>query len=741
MLRTRYSTTTAALLGMLFTSIAPFAYAEGPADLVPADSLAYAGWRQVINDENESIVDALPALMRAFDADDDEIAEAEQAMTLVKMLGRATGAVALLDFVTEDRDLMPALAAVIDAGPDAEAIAVGIRRVANKGRDEPGETINLGGLDFQYLHRNDPIFMRVIDNRVIIAVSKSAAERIAKHLQSGGSSLADSDGYRKASQNAGISTTDTELSLFARLPALLDILKRVAAEEGDPMPPKVEKALKALGVTRLDDLLVHFGQSDGATSSRVFLGFHGPRTGLLKLWDQQPLTPDDFKHIPRDAYWAAATNLDLRGLWEEALRVAEAIEPDAPAQMEGVVAMASGVLGFSITDDLLPAFGDTWMIFDAPDHGGFLITGTALVVEVKDADALRGIFGRILQIATPLAAQEDVNIAARSIEHNGHAIHYLLVPGLPIPVAPAAAFVEGRVVCGLNPQVVKVVLNRWDTASAADSILAEPDVAAIHDQLPQPVHSFFYTDMHYAVRSSYWLTSLVMTAFASLGASESPEMDPALLPTLPETLANVRNAVAVCSVGDDGVRYVSEGSASVVMLPQADVAVIALLISVLLPSLSRARGLAKRAVSSSNLRGIAMGCHIYANDYNEAFPPSFEHLVGGGYITPEMLISPRGDLKELPQSQIAELQARGDLSADSPKGGILPTSYVLITEQTWNSDTRNVLAYETPLDDEGTNVAFLDGHVEWMKLPQFREALRKTYERLDRLDELPAEFR
>jgi prepilin-type N-terminal cleavage/methylation domain-containing protein/prepilin-type processing-associated H-X9-DG protein len=53
------------------------------------------------------------------------------------------------------------------------------------------------------------------------------------------------------------------------------------------------------------------------------------------------------------------------------------------------------------------------------------------------------------------------------------------------------------------------------------------------------------------------------------------------------------------------------------------VAIIALLISILLPSLSRARELAKRAVCASNLRGIGQGMHIYANDNSEWFPAHF----------------------------------------------------------------------------------------------------------------------
>lgn len=50
------------------------------------------------------------------------------------------------------------------------------------------------------------------------------------------------------------------------------------------------------------------------------------------------------------------------------------------------------------------------------------------------------------------------------------------------------------------------------------------------------------------------------------------------------------------------------------------VAIIALLISILLPSLGRARELAKQAVCRSNLRGIGQACHIYANDNREYFP-------------------------------------------------------------------------------------------------------------------------
>ena len=57
------------------------------------------------------------------------------------------------------------------------------------------------------------------------------------------------------------------------------------------------------------------------------------------------------------------------------------------------------------------------------------------------------------------------------------------------------------------------------------------------------------------------------------------------------------------------------------------VAIIALLISILLPSLARARETAKRAVCASNLKGIATGMKVYAND-NRDYYPAAPHKTG-----------------------------------------------------------------------------------------------------------------
>ncbi|MBN1943297.1 MAG: type II secretion system protein [Phycisphaerae bacterium] len=50
------------------------------------------------------------------------------------------------------------------------------------------------------------------------------------------------------------------------------------------------------------------------------------------------------------------------------------------------------------------------------------------------------------------------------------------------------------------------------------------------------------------------------------------------------------------------------------------IAVISLLVSIILPSLSRAKGLAKTVVCAANAKGIGTAMYIYAEEFNERYP-------------------------------------------------------------------------------------------------------------------------
>jgi len=105
------------------------------------------------------------------------------------------------------------------------------------------------------------------------------------------------------------------------------------------------------------------------------------------------------------------------------------------------------------------------------------------------------------------------------------------------------------------------------------------------------------------------------------------------------------------------------------------VAIIALLISILLPSLSRARELSKRLVCGAHLKGLGTSFKIYANENTERWPcpPFSETAIGVGGI--EYVNQIGGPPGAHPRSEISH-------TAGEP-GGFTPTSRLSTTRALW----------------------------------------------------------
>ncbi|RME36207.1 MAG: prepilin-type N-terminal cleavage/methylation domain-containing protein [Planctomycetota bacterium] len=115
------------------------------------------------------------------------------------------------------------------------------------------------------------------------------------------------------------------------------------------------------------------------------------------------------------------------------------------------------------------------------------------------------------------------------------------------------------------------------------------------------------------------------------------------------------------------------------------IAIIALLISILLPSLSRARELSKRLVCASNVKGIGTSAKIYANDNSEKWPvpPFKESAIGDPGIN---YLKQSGPIAKWPSAnQPGEVgwdrmrQSTSETAAD-PDGG---SSDVSVTRALW----------------------------------------------------------
>ena len=130
-----------------------------------------------------------------------------------------------------------------------------------------------------------------------------------------------------------------------------------------------------------------------------------------------------------------------------------------------------------------------------------------------------------------------------------------------------------------------------------------------------------------------------------------------------------------------------------------------LLISILLPSFSRARELAKRAVCQANMNGIGQSLMIYANDNTGEFPPNTQLLIDAGLCTPKMFQCPS--------------------EGNEPESG---SDFQYIAELNTRSPADWIVLYEDPANHnaEGGNFLYIDMHVEFIKEPAYSAELERA---------------
>lgn len=610
------------------------------------------------------------------------------------------------------------LAAVGDAG-EVTAKLAGVLRQALEMALDPGEIQEreIDGVSMHYAELTEPpleIVWGMHKGCLVAALGETAAAKVIACMNGQAPTLTDAEEFKLQRGKLDAKLTRNCLGIYVDVQRVVTRAKEVVAELGVELPPNTEPLLDELGISGLRSKYFYYAyHDDEGVRTAAFAHVEGELRGLLSLWKQAPLIEEDLRIIPQNAYWAEVGNMDLAALWEETLRVIEAVSPDTLPMVQGSMAMTAGMLGFSITDELLPALGDTWALFDAPSHGGLLATGTVLVAEVRDQETLQGALARVMQMATALAAQGEVTLAQGQAEHNGHTIHYMVMAGQMVPVALSWGFVEDRWVLGLFPQTVAAAMKQVDSRTRGPSLLDHPEVKAAREKLPRQPIAMGYMDSKYLARMFYPLLNGIQLAGVSMFAGHGVEVDLAAMPPVDEVVTGVRNYVGATAVVEDGILYASVGGGGELV---AGISAAALGTSILLPSLSRAREMAKRAVSAANLTRIGVSCVRYADGHDNRFPGSLEQLVADGVLTEEWLRSPR-----------------------DPESGV---GYVYLAGQRPGvDDPGNILAYEKVIGSEGTNVLFIDGRVEWMELADFERALRETYKRLGREEEIPPQYR
>ena len=171
-----------------------------------------------------------------------------------------------------------------------------------------------------------------------------------------------------------------------------------------------------------------------------------------------------------------------------------------------------------------------------------------------------------------------------------------------------------------------------------------------------------------------------------------------ILPVIGSILAIIFGIVALSQIKSSNGSLTGHGKAlagliigcvSVVMIP-----IMGIMLAIMLPAVASAREKARQVQCANNERQLALACLMYAEDYKGTLPQSFDQLGKYGVTTQKLLKCPSAHDGSGSSYQLV----LGGQKLDQIKE---PLTTAMIVEVPGNHP-------------RGSNVAYADGHVQWV---------------------------
>ncbi|MCG3137244.1 MAG: hypothetical protein HJJLKODD_01087 [Phycisphaerae bacterium] len=740
---------------LLVVMTGPMVLAAGEQDLAgvtPDQALLYFGWpgadacKQIAADTpmqkllNEPqmkesmtrVEEQLRLFIKQQMAEEGNEAIHESLMTFLDTLWKYPAALVVFDVTLTEQgpDIQAGLLFKVgDKGPAFQQACETLLQ-HHHGAPAPQEVLLEGGAacrQMALLPNLQPVHYGVSGEYFIFAIGAPTYSKMVAAL-TGGQHLIDNADFAAARKKMGVDSARLGVNLYVNFTGALkrfDEIFPIMSGAGEQEQAMVQTAIEALGLRQLRSINFAMEAASGGYQSTLLFHTQGEPKGLWKMVSRQPVTDSDLKIVPEDATFMLVANKDLAHIYDEVFAIARAFAPPAPATtqpdvneepapgpetiMQGAIMMANGVLGFRIKEDLLDSLGDTWVIYDAPSNGGFIITGLTIAVEVKNPDKIKQVFSTLTSKLQQVTHGEGVSI--RTYKYGWDEISFVNFMKEPIPVAPAWTLKNNQLIIALYPQMVSQVIDRLSASEGVHSILDNADFQRGRRLLPPNPIVLTYVDTRKGVSDLYGLALPFASALFSAAQGEGLDLDISVMPSSALLTRHLFGDVSGAYADDEGVLFRSHGPLpiSIPSLGSASPAVGAISVAILLPSLARAREQAKRTMSMSNLSQIGMGIAIYANDNKDQLPTDLKQLLEANYITSDILVSPNDSQGMDSYIYIAGFSRLSDISQPSS----------------------TILAYERgDIDPEGVNILFADYHVEFLDHLRFEELLRTTAEQL-----------
>jgi prepilin-type processing-associated H-X9-DG protein len=690
-------------------------------DQIPDDAIVYAGWTSgrdlkeaYANSHLKRLIDAsnlrsafddfLPQILDKIGSASPQDAQSTRRLTSVlRILLRHPAAVYFegLD-LTDPAMPLPKIGLVCDAAKDADQLQRDLKALIA----ETGQPV-------AKVDRTR--------NRVSVKFSRPSTQPIP--ATQAAASLRFDKSFVKA---LGEVHSDPTAIVFVDMPRLLssidDAFKH--SQDGQFQSPW-NQAVDLLGLRGVQQAIWTADFEGANWGHRCFIAAAAPRKGMVAILAGQPLSDDILKAIPQTASVVSAVGFDPAALFNEISTALDQLDPSIQKYFDSNLENFQTQTGVDLKTDFLDALGPEWAEYLDSSVGGTNFLGAVYINKLRNPAKIEASLTKLEawlnQWLAQKLAEEKIHIQFRQADLHGVKLHYLATPAL----SPSWAIANGRLYISLYPEITAAAVGASD---GKNSILDNVSFSAMRTRLApapgQTLTAINYIDLAQFAPHTYasWVMLTRFAGFADLFGIQSPLQ---IMPPLSTIMNELTPAASVSWTDNAGLhsRSISPfpGSQLLMIDPTSMYQQSApMLASMLLPSLNRARTMANRVKSASNLRQLGQAMLLYSNEHNGEYPPSLGEIWLNEEVAAEVFLNPSGT-QSLPPRPMDNKQAMMQwINTHS--------DYVYLGKghTSGNIKPDEIVAYEkfTPAS-EGANALFGDGRVEWLDIPTLKRYLKR----------------